>query len=130
MRGNETPNTLWNLCRAFEELSDTWLAQAKATDVELHEMTRHLPRRRSTPLLVEETPVVTLLKGIHELLQQDVHWSAIVAPKGSKQPKVKRLPRPETARHLAAKSEARRAYEHVEAALVYVPMDERNASGG
>jgi hypothetical protein len=130
LRGDETPNTLWNLVTAFEELSDTWLAAAKATDVELYEQTRHLPRRRSSPLLVEETAVVSLLKGILELLQQDVHYTAAAAPPKTKRPKVRRLPRPKTAAHLWAAAEARRAHEHVESVLVFVPEDQWRAASG
>lgn len=121
---------MWNLCRAFEELSDTWLAQAKAVDVELYEMTRHLPKRKASPLLVEESIEVSLLKGLNELMQQLVGWAAANTPKGTKKPQVKRLPRPETARQIMARVEARRAYEHVEAALVYVPADESTTTHG
>lgn len=128
--GRETPNTLHNLVGAFEELSDTWLAAAKATDLELYERTRHLPRRRGTPLLVEETVVVSLLKGIVELLQQNIHYTAAGAPQKTKRPRVKRLPRPKTAAQLWAAAEARRAHEHIESVLVFVPERQWRAATG
>jgi hypothetical protein len=109
---------------ALSDMSNSWLAQAQATDLELYEATRDRPRRKSDPLLVEETLVVSLLKGIHELLQQGTHYTAAAAPKGTKRPKVRRLPRPKTAAQLWAREESRRAFEHVESVLVYVPEDE------
>jgi hypothetical protein len=130
MRGDETPNTLWNLCGAFEELSDTWLAQAKATDVELYEATLNQPRRRTAPPLVEESLQASLLKGIHELLQQLTHYTAANAPKGTKRPTVRRLPRPVTAQQLYARAQARAAYDHVEAALVFIPTEQWEQSQG
>jgi hypothetical protein len=117
---------------ALSDMSTSWLAQAQATDLELYEATKDRPRRETDPLLVEETLVVSLLKGIHELLQQNTHYTAAASPKGTKRPKVKRLPRPKTAEQMWARQEARRAHEHVESVLVFVPEDQwkRTHGGG
>lgn len=110
---------------ALSQLSTSWLAQARATDLEHYEASRDQPQRASAnPLLVEETLVVTLLKGIHELLQQNTHYTAAAAPKGTTRPKVRQLPRPRTAAQLWAREEARRAYQHVESVLVFVPDEQ------
>lgn len=71
--------------------------------------------------------MVSLLKGIFELLQQNIHYTAANAPRKTRRPRVRRLPRPKTAAQLWAAAEARRAHEHVESVLVFVPEEQWRA---
>lgn len=125
MRGDETPNTLANLVDALRQRHDSYLAQAVATDVDLYAATKDLPGKRlATPLHVEETPTVALLKVLVEQNQAIVHWLAVAAPKGARRPKPARLPRPKTAAQLWERQQVRQAHEHIESVLVRVPTDE------
>jgi hypothetical protein len=122
--GTETINTLWNFVKAFQRCRTSYLAQAMATDVELYEQNLNRPTRQaeSAPELVEMDLSASLLMGMHELLQQLVHWTAANVPKGAKKPRVKRLPRPQTATQLYTRRKAREAHERLETEIVYVPQ--------
>lgn len=124
--GTETPNTLHNLVTAFQRRRTSYLAQAQATDVELYEQTIGQPPRTSdgAPDLSEVDLLVSLTMGVHELLQQVVHWTAASAPHGSRRPTVRRLPRPKTAAQLYQRQKAREAHEWVESHLLFVDQSE------
>jgi len=98
---------------ALQRRRTSYLAQAMGTDVELYEATVDQPRPTPHPDLVEFGLPETLLTGIHELLQQILWWSSATAPKGSKKPKIKRLPVPITAKHRYDRAQAQRAYDDV-----------------
>jgi hypothetical protein len=120
--------------QAFQRRRTSYLAQAMATDVEVYEQNLNRPARRgdNAPELVEMDLSVSLFMGIHELLQQLVHWAAAGVPKGAKKPRVRRLPRPKTAEQLYRRRKARESHERLEAEIVYVPQDEfdRIIAGG
>jgi hypothetical protein len=122
--GTETPNTLANLVDAFDRMTTSYFTEARALDMELFEATKDMPPRKSLgPSLVEETPVVAILKGIHELLQQNVHFAA-GASMSKKKPKVTKLPRPKTSKDAWEQEQARQAYLHLEAVLNFVPQEQ------
>lgn len=125
MRGEETVNTLANFIDAFRHDSTTYLYEAMVTDVDLYEATKDQRGKRvADPSHVEETPTVALLKVLVEQNQAVIHWLSSAAPKGTRRPKLSRMPRPKTAEQIWLRREARRAYDVVDAAIVYVPDDE------
>lgn len=135
--GSEVPNTLWNLCTALQRRRDSYLAQAIATDVELYEQSLGRPKGRveRSPDLVEFDLNSSLLMGIHEVLQQVLHFAAAAAPKKAGKAKVKPLPRPKTAKHLYDAVKTREAVAHIESVLKFVPQAQfeetiAKASGG
>lgn len=111
---------------AFSRSPNSYLSEALALDMDLYERTRDQPRRKDHGSLVEETPTVALLKLVVELLQQVAQYSANAAGglgvKGKA--KVKALPRPVTARDKWERHEARRAFEHLESVIRFVPPEE------
>jgi hypothetical protein len=110
------------LLTALKRRRTSYLAQAIATDVELYEKhyTGESPRKRkSPPDLIEVGLAETLLMGIHELLQQVVGFTA-----GQKKPKVKPIPRPETAAQIFARTEARKQYDLIMDVLNFVPQEQ------
>jgi len=137
LTGRETPNTLHNLLSVLQRRRTSYLAQAMATDVEEYERTLDRPRVQGdrSPDLVEVDLATSLLMGVHELLQQVVHFTAAAAPRKTGRPKVVRLPRPKTAKHLYEAARRREAMAHLESVIRYVPQDEwerniRDATGG
>lgn len=63
---------------------------------------------------------MSVLKGIHEVLQTIAFYGTGRPGK----PKVIKLPRPKTAKDIAAKREAYRKHLEIEAAITYVPREE------
>ena len=120
--GSQCANTLHNVVFALQRRRTSYLAQAQATDVELYEQSLERPVRRSdnAPDLSEVDLSVSLMMGVHELLQQVVHWTAAGAPKGARRPTVRRLPRPRTAAYLYHRKQARDAHQWVESHLTFV----------
>jgi len=107
---------------ALQRRRTSYLAQAQATDVELYEQSIDRPVRRAdtAPDLSEVDLAVSLMMGVHELLQQVVHWTAASAPKGARRPTIRRLPRPRTAAQLYQRKQARDAHQWVESHLTFV----------
>lgn len=90
--------------------------------MELYEASLQGPKVRSDPApgLTEVDLTTSLLMGISEQLQQIAHYTA--QAKG--RPKIKRLPRPKTARDLYERRKAREAFEHLESVIKFVPREE------
>jgi len=131
MRGDETTATLYNLVTALQRRKTSYLAQAIALDEELYEQSLQGPQRppKKAPDLVEVGLSESLLMGIHEQLQQLNHWSAVNTATAFGQqkppkPKVKSLPRPETARNAVERRLAREAFQHFEDVIVFVPQEQ------
>ncbi len=110
----------------------SYLAEAQSLDLELYEATKDQPKRKSSPSLTEVDHATSVLMGIHELLQQLIHWSAAGAPRKTGKPKVKPLPRPKTAADIYARRRAYETHLEIEAAIRFVPQDEfeRVIAGG
>jgi hypothetical protein len=120
--GRETPNTLHNLVTALQRRRNSYLAQAMATDLDLYEENLDRPTRAErAPDLVEVDLATSLLMGVHELLQQVVWFTASAAPKKAGRPKITRLPRPKTAKHLYEAAQTAAALEHLDSVIRYVP---------
>lgn len=125
MRGDETPNTLWNLCNALKRRRDSYLAQAIALDVDLYE--EHVrvhgePKGKhvAPPDLVEVDVLVSLMMTQVDLTRSVLHYVSAAAPKNTKKPKNKPLPRPKTAADIYKSRKARETYDHLQAVLVFV----------
>lgn len=124
--GSETPNTLWNIVTALQRRRTSYLAQAMATDVEAYEQSLDQPKGRveRAPDLVEVDLATSILMGMHEVLQQLVWFTSAAAPKGTRHPKITRLPRPKTAKHLYEAAQTREALAHLESVITFVPQDQ------
>jgi hypothetical protein len=119
--GTEVPNTLANLISAFSRIETSFLAEAIALDTELYDATKDRKQpRRTSPSLIGETREVSILKGMHELLQQ----IAFYGTQRPGRPKVVRMPRPKTAADFAAHRKAYETHLEIEASLKFVPRDE------
>jgi hypothetical protein len=96
-----------------------------ACDVELYEENLDRPTRAArAPDLVEVDLATSLLMGVHELLQQVVHFTASSAPKKAGRPKITRLPRPKTAKHLYEAEQTAQALAHLDSVIRFVPETE------
>lgn len=126
VRGDEPWATLHNLVTCLQKSSTSYLAAAQATDVEIYaaQIEANAKRRTSAtqaaaPELTEVDLPTSLLMGMHELLQQLVHFTAANAPKKTKKPKVKQIPRPVTAKELYERRRTRESYERLSSMLVF-----------
>lgn len=135
MRGDETPNTLYNLCSALKRRRDSYLRQAIALDVDLYEdhVRTHgepKPRAAEPPELVEIDLPTSLAMSQLEISRLILHYVSSQSQKGTKKPKVKPLPRPKTAADIYKARKARETYEHLQGVLVFVPDEQwkRNIS--
>jgi hypothetical protein len=126
--GTEVPNTLYNLVSAFMRSTTSYLSEAIANDVDLYAATQNQPRRKADPAFTEETPVVVLLKSIHELIQQNIHYTAAVVPKKTPKPKITKLSRVRTARDKYRNQKSREASEFIESRLNFVSQEEFDKS--
>lgn len=98
------------------DITTSWTRQAYATDVELYEATFDEngeppppPKGISAPKLVEVGLTETLLMQIVEQLQAVSHYTA--GAKGK--PKIKHLPRPETAPEVWRRTAGEKAYQEI-----------------
>lgn len=135
LRGEEHPNVLYNLCRAFQQRRDSYLRQAILLDEERYEEYVRIhgepkARRAEPPALVEVDLPTSLLMTMVDILGKVLYYVSSQSPKGTNKPKNKPMPRPRTAADIYKSRKARETYEHLQGVLVFVPDEQwkRNIS--
>lgn len=124
-RGEEKLVTLVNLVEAFRRKRTSFLSAALITDVELYEQSVDKPEPAPTPPdHIDETAELAVLRLVSEQLQQVVHFVASQSPKAAGSPKVKRLPRPLTARDVFMRRNAVRGFAGLESKFKFVSNEE------
>lgn len=121
LSGQEKLATLANLIDGFRRMRTSFLHAAMVTDVEMYELNLDRPSPPpSLPEHIDETAEVVLLRTISEQLQALAHYGAHQTGR----PKIRRLPRPQTAEDMFVAREASAAFAQLESRFKFVPVDE------
>lgn len=119
--GQEKLITLANLVSGFRRMRTSFLHAAMMTDVELYERSVDGPELPPAPPdFIDETSGVALLRTISEQLQALAHYAA--RQKGA--PKIRKLPRPVSARDAFMRREGSRQFASLEAKFKFVSNEE------
>ncbi|MGW4484336.1 hypothetical protein ACWEOE_10910 [Amycolatopsis sp. NPDC004368] len=119
--GEESWETLLNLVEGFRLYSTSRTAAAMIADVELYEQHADEPERPpAPPEQVEESPELSALKTLIEQNQVVIHL--LTKRKGAA--KVRRMPRPETARDKWIRKNTRESFQRLEASFKFVSNEE------
>lgn len=121
LTGQEKLVTLANLVDGFRRMRTSFLHAAMVTDVELYELNLDRPSPpASPPEHIDETAEVVLLRTISEQLQVLIHYGG--HQKGT--PKVRRMPRPQSAEDMYVSREASADFARLESRFKFVSVDE------
>ena len=120
-RGEEKLVTLANLVCGFRRMRTSFLHAAMMTDVELYERSVDQPEQPpSPPDFIDETAEVVLLRTISEQMQATNHYVS----NQSGRPKIRKLPRPVSARDEFMRREGSKSFTSLESKFKFVSNEE------